>query len=893
MKVSYLNYSMSVIVGRALPDVRDGLKPVHRRVLFTMFENGLVHNKPTRKSANVVGTCMARFHPHGDTAIYDTLVRMAQDFSMRYLLVQGQGNFGSIDGDSAAAMRYTEVRMTAFSEEILADIEKETVDFVPNFDGSLKEPTVLPSKIPNLLVNGSSGIAVGMATNIPPHNLREVCNAVIAIIDNPEATVEDLMHHIIAPDFPTGGIIIDDGGLMDAYKTGRGRIIVRAKISVEERKAERMNLIVTEIPYQVNKSILIEDIARMVRDKVVSGIMDIRDESDRDGMRIVFELKAGANPDIVQNQLFKHSRLQTTFGIINLALVNNQPRTLPLKSLLQHFVDHRFEMVTKRSKFDLKKATERHHLLEGLIIAINNIDKAVEIIKGSKSAEVARAGLQAHFSLSDPQAQAILEMRLSRLTALEQGKIRQEQSDLVKAIASLKELLSSRENVLTVIHQEMVEISKQFGDARKTSLESGHVEIEEADIIKPEEMVVTISHAGYAKRLPVDTYRQQRRGGRGVTGATTREEDFIEQVFVANTHDTLLVFTNKGKVHWLKVFDLPSTGRTAMGTALVNLLSMDPQEMPTACITVVSFDPAKFVFMATAKGVVKKVSLDSFANPRKGGILAMSLQQDDELIGVILTDGRKQIVLATEQGMAVKFEEDEVRDMGRSAMGVRGIKLKGDDRVVGMVIADIAKQVLTITEKGCGKRTVFDEYRLISRGGIGVINIKITDKNGKVVSVQSVAEHEEIILISRNGILIRTPINGISSIGRATQGVRVMRLEPDDSVVSATVIEPEDNGSNDASPSMQGPGPDPSDPDSKYPDPKYPDSKFPDGQYPDGQYPDGQYPDQQSTVSDQPFTDSSVPDQDGSLDIPESDPADPVLDVLKSAGMPPIDQPKE
>lgn len=866
MKQSYLNYSMSVIVGRALPDVRDGLKPVHRRVLFTMFENNLVHNKPFRKSANVVGTCMARYHPHGDAAIYDTLVRMAQDFSLRYLLIQGQGNFGSVDGDAAAAMRYTEARLTKFSEDLLEDIDKETVEFTPNFDGSLKEPTVLPSKIPNLLVNGSSGIAVGMATNIPPHNLKEVCSAVVALIDNPDVGVKDLMNYIVAPDFPTGGLIIDDGGLQDAYEHGRGRVVVRARMNVEERRSERMNLIVTEIPYQVNKAQLIEDIARLVREKVVQGILDIRDESDRDGMRVVFELKAGANPDIVQNQLFKHSRLQTTFGIINLALVNNQPQTLSLKSMLSHFVNHRLEMVTRRCQFDLKKAEEKNHILEGLIVALIHIDQIVSLIKGSKSAEVAKAGLQASFPISEIQAQAILDMRLQRLTSLEQDKIRHEQSELVKLISRLRDILSSPKNVLNIIREEMIGISKEYGDSRKTVVEAGRVEIEEVDIIKPEEVVVTISHAGYAKRLPLDTYHQQRRGGRGVTGATTRDQDFIEDLFVANTHDTLLVFTNTGKVHWLKVFDLPSTGRTAMGTALVNLLSLDEKELPSACIPIQSFDPSQFVFMSTAKGVVKKVALDSFANPRKGGILAVSLQPDDELIGVLLTQGKQQVLLATKNGMAVKFDESDVRDMGRSAMGVRGIRLKGDDRVIGLVLAAAGKEVLTVTRKGFGKRTAFDEYRLTSRGGVGVINIKISEKNGPVVSVLSVQETEGLMVISKNGIIIRTSIGGISSIGRATQGVRVMRLEENDEVMSATVIAPEENeGLTPLNPLDKCPGNDSND---------------------DSEIVGGGLGNQSSISSIQNEGGEEV--GDGSLDIPESDPSDPLMESLGVPNVIPI-----
>ncbi|VVB81630.1 DNA gyrase subunit A [uncultured archaeon] len=791
MKASYLDYSMSVIVGRALPDVRDGLKPVHRRVLFAMYDMGMLHNKPFKKSARIVGEVLGKYHPHGDMAVYDAMVRLAQDFSLRYPLVQGQGNFGSIDGDNAAAMRYTEARLNKLAEEILQDIDKETVDFVPNFDASLQEPSVLPAKVPNLLVNGSSGIAVGMATNIPPHNMSEVCDGIIKTIDKPDIDVLELMQTIKAPDFPTGGQIMGLSGLKEAYKSGRGRIIVRAKTHLEEAK-NKTRIIVTEIPYMVNKSEMIEAIADLVRDKKIQGISDLRDESDREGMRIVIDLKVGANSDVVLNQLFAHSRLQETFGINLLALVDNQPRLLSLKDIIQNFIDYRRQIVRKRTQFDLTQATDKAHLLEGLIVALNNIDAVVQLIKQSKSADEAKIALMADYKLSEKQAQAILDMTLRRLTSLEQSKIRSEHEDLLKLIKDLKEILASEQKILGLIKAELLELKERYGDARRTQLLESEVSaIEEESLIKPEDDVITITHAGYVKRLPVDTYKQQRRGGKGIIAAEAKEEDFIESLFVANTHDYMLFFTNLGKVHWIKVYQILEAGRYAKGTAIVNLLQLGEKEKVTAFIPVKQFEEDKFLFMVTLNGTVKKTSLAEFSNPRKGGIIALGLDEKDELKSVMLTDGNQQIIIATKQGMAVKFHESDVRAMGRTATGVIGIRLR-DDAVIGATIADDKRTLVTVTEKGYGKRTLISDYRLISRGGVGVINIKITDKNGSVVGIASVIDEDELMLISQNGVLIRTPVKGISVIGRNTQGVRVMKLEENDKVISLAKIIPEE-----------------------------------------------------------------------------------------------------
>jgi DNA gyrase subunit A len=792
MQQSFLGYAMSVIVSRALPDVRDGLKPVHRRILYAMNEMGMLHNKPFKKSARIVGEVLGKYHPHGDSAVYDSMVRMAQDFSLRYPLVQGQGNFGSVDGDSAAAMRYTEARLNKLSEEMLQDLDKETVLFVPNFDGSLTEPAVLPSKAPNLLINGSSGIAVGMATNIPPHNLPEVCDGAIKVIDHPSVEPEELFTIIKGPDFPTGGIIQGSTGIKEAYKTGRGKVLVKAKIQVEEVK-KRTRLIITEIPYQVNKAQLIEEIARLVRDKKIQGISDLRDESDREGMRIVIELRQGANTDIVQNQLLKHTRLQTTFGIIMIALVDNEPKTLNLKKLLEEFIKHRRIVVRKRTEYELKQATEKAHILEGLIVALDNIDPVIKLIKEAKSAKEAKQGLLDDYKLSEKQAQAILDMKLQRLTGLEQEKIREDHKNLIQLIKELKEILESEGKILGIIKKELTELKEQYGDERRTKIIAEEAQrFEEEELIKPEETVVTLTHAGYIKRQPLDVYKQQKRGGRGVIGMETKETDFVEEIFTANTHDYLLCFTNKGKIHWIKVYQIPEAGRYAKGTAIVNMLELGKTEKITACIPIKDFKKDQYLFFVTKKGTVKKTSLDEFSKPRKGGIIALGLTDDDELINVDWTDGNKKIIIATEQGMAVHFDETDVRPMGRTARGVIGIKLKKNDNVIGAVVAEENKTVLTVTEKGYGKRTPISEYRLTSRGGVGVINIKVTDKNGKAVAIKSVADDDEIILISQQGIVIRTAAKGISIVGRATQGVRVMRLENQDKLVAAAKIAKEE-----------------------------------------------------------------------------------------------------
>jgi DNA gyrase subunit A len=796
MKKSYLDYSMSVIVGRALPDIRDGLKPVHRRILFAMYKMAMLHNKPFKKSARIVGEVLGKYHPHGDMAVYDAMVRMVQDFSLRYPLIQGQGNFGSIDGDNAAAMRYTEARLKQIAEEMLQDIDKNTVKFVPNFDGSLKEPSLLPAKIPNLLVNGSSGIAVGMATNIPPHNLTEVCDGVIKLIDSPEIEVEELMETITAPDFPTGAAICGSSGIKQAYKTGRGKLTVRANTNVEETKT-RNRLIVTEIPYQVNKSSLISEIASLVREKRVQGIVDIRDESDREGMRIVIDLKTGANPDIVLNQLYKHTNLQTTFGVIMLGLVDNEPKILNLKQLIEQFVKHRKNVVKKRTKFELNKAEERAHILEGIIVALTNVDDVIALIKGSKTVDSAKGSLEAKYKLTEKQAQAILEMRLQRLAALEQKKVKDEHQELIRLIAELKEILASEQKILDIIKKELEEIKKKYGDERRTQVIIGEeTDIDVEDLIKPEEVVVTISHSGYIKRLPLSTYKEQKRGGKGIIASGKKEEDFIEEIFVANTHSSILFFTNLGKVHWLKVYQIPEASRQSKGTAIVNLLQLDKSEKVTTYVRVREFKKDRFITMVTKLGTVKRTPLDNFSNPRRGGIIAVGLNKGDELIDVRLTDGKTQLIIATANGMAVRFMETDIRPMGRTAVGVRGISLKGDDEVIGMVRADEQKTLLTVTKKGFGKRTPVKDYRLIKRGGVGVINIKITGKNGKVASIRSVTDDDGLMFITRNGITIRTTTKGISVIGRNTQGVRVMRLDSADELVAAAKVPREENGNN-------------------------------------------------------------------------------------------------
>lgn len=788
MKSSYLDYAMSVIVGRALPDVRDGLKPVHRRILYAMNDLGMFFNKPFKKSARIVGDCLGKYHPHGDTAVYDAMVRMVQPFSLRYPLINGQGNFGSIDGDSAAAMRYTEARLQKIAGEMLQDIDKETVKFTDNFDSSLKEPTVLPAKLPNLLINGSSGIAVGMATNIPPHNLSEVGNAVIATIDNPDISAGGLREYIKGPDFPTGGIICGINGIRCAYEQGRGRVVVRARADIEE-KGKREVIIVTEIPYMVNKSMLIEEIANLVRDKRITGISDLRDESDREGMRIVIELKHGANTEIVLNQLYKHSRMQTTFGVIMLSLVDNKPVVLNLKSMISEFIKHRQIVVRRRTKFDLKKAETRAHILEGLTIALDHIDDVVAKIKASKNVEEAKTVLMADYGLSEEQSKAILEMRLQKLASLEQQKIKDEHKVIKERINKLKSVLASEQEILNIIKQETQELIDSYGDKRRTAInldfEDEDIDIE--DLIKPEDMVVTITHAGYVKRLTLDTYREQRRGGKGKIATGTKEEDFVEDVFVANTHDYILFFTNQGKVKWLKVYKIPEAGRLAKGIPLVNLLAFAEGERAAACVRVKEFKEM-FVVMCTKKGRIKKTAIEEFSRPRKGGIMAIDLREGDELINTILTDGNQQILIATRLGQAVKFKESDVRPMGRTAAGVKGISLRSGDVVVDMVKAADDLALLTITENGYGKRTKISDYRLTRRGSIGVRNIITSQRNGNVITVKAVPDDIGLLFMSRDGIAIRTKASGISIIGRNTQGVKLMNLAAGDKVVAAAKI---------------------------------------------------------------------------------------------------------
>jgi DNA gyrase subunit A len=775
LKTSFLDYSMSVIVSRALPDVRDGLKPVHRRLLYTMHEMGLRHGRPYRKSARIVGDCMGKLHPHGDQALYDALVRMAQEWSMRYPLVDGQGNFGSIDGDSPAAMRYTEARMTAITAEMLADIDKETIDAVPNYDGQEEEPTVLPSAIPNLLVNGSQGIAVGMATNCAPHNLVEVCDAVVHFIDDPQCTSDELMRYVHGPDFPTGGIIYGTGGLVEAYRTGRGRVQVRARTSVEhDKRTGRDKIIVNEIPYQVNKSRLMESIANLVREKTVEGISDLRDESDREGLRIVIELRKGDEPQVVLNQLFRHTDMQTTFGIISLALVNGAPRLLSLLDLVRHYVDHRAEIVRRRTEYDLRKAEDRAHIVEGLLKAIDHIDEVIRIIRESADVDTARESLIAAFGFTVVQANSILAMRLRRLTGLERQELQDEYAQLLQDIERFKMILSSDKNILVEVRKEVEAVKDKYGDDRRTEILEDASEFSVEDLIADENMVVTVSNAGYIKRVPVATYRKQRRGGRGVAGMETKDEDFVSDLFIASTHQYILFFTTKGRVHWRKVHELPKASRTARGRAIVNLLDMDSDERVTACVPVRDLKEDKMVLMVTRQGIVKKTELSAFSNPRAAGIIAIDIQADDALIDVQITSGGDNILIATRDGMAIRFPESDVRPMGRNARGVIGIKLDEGDQVIGTSIALAESTVLSVTEHGFGKRTKVGEYRLQHRGGSGIINIKTTERNGKVVGMLTVDDRDEVVLVSSDGIVMRCAVNGIRIIGRNTQGVKVM-----------------------------------------------------------------------------------------------------------------------
>ena len=776
MKTSFMDYSMSVIVSRALPDVRDGLKPVHRRILYTMHELGLVHNRGFRKSAAVVGDTMGKYHPHGDSAIYDALVRMAQEWNLRYPLVDGQGNFGSIDGDSPAAMRYTETRMAGITAEMLADIEKETVDTQDNYDSRLQEPIVLPSAIPNLLVNGSYGIAVGMATSCPPHNLTEVCDAAVHLIDNPESSTDDLLKFVQGPDFPTGGIIYGAQGLVEAYRTGRGRVSVRARVAIElNKKTGKESIIVQEIPYQVNKSRLIENIANLVRGKTIEGISDLRDETDKDGMRVVIELRKGEEPQVVLNQLYKHTQMQDTASINMLALVNGSPKVLPLRDAIYYYIEHRAEIVERRTRFDLDKAEARAHILEGLLKAIDHIDEVIAIIRSSKDTDEARDRLKERFGFSDAQANAILAMRLRRLTGLEREELEKEYADLLMEIERLRNILSSEKTIKAEVRKEIVAVRKKYGDERRTKILGETTEFSVEDLIADEDMVVTVSNAGYIKRLPVSTYRQQRRGGKGVTGMETKEEDFVKDLFIASTHQYMLFFSNKGRVYWRKVHELPKAGRTARGRAIVNLLSLSGDESITACLPVRDLkEEGKTVFMVTAKGTVKKTMLKAFSNPRATGIIAIELEEGDRLIDVQITSGEDNILLATAHGKAIRFPEKDVRAMGRTARGVVGIRIAEDDEVIGVSRAQDDRTVLTVTENGFGKRTKVGEYRLQHRGGQGIINIKTTARNGLVIGMQTVDDDDEIVLVSTDGIVMRTAVKGIRAIGRNTQGVKVM-----------------------------------------------------------------------------------------------------------------------
>ncbi|WP_136524188.1 DNA gyrase subunit A [Geomonas ferrireducens] len=802
MKRSYMDYAMSVIVGRALPDVRDGLKPVHRRCLYAMYDMSNDWNKPYKKSARVVGDVIGKYHPHGDTAVYDTLVRMAQDFSLRYPLVDGQGNFGSIDGDSPAAMRYTEIRMEQLAHELLNDLDKETVPFGPNYDDSLKEPLVLPSKFPNLLVNGSAGIAVGMATNIPPHNLSEVIDGIVAIIDNPQLTFEELVELIPGPDFPTGGFIYGREGIMKAYSTGRGIIQMRAKVQIEtQKKTERQSIVVTEIPYQVNKARLVEKIAELVKEKKIEGISDLRDESDREGMRVVIELKKDENPTIILNHLYKQTQMQSSFGIIMLAIVHNRPRVLTLRETIDFFIEHRKEIVTRRTIFDLKKAEARAHILEGLKIALDNLDEVIALIKASASPAEAKVGLMEKFGLSDLQAQAILDMRLHRLTGLEREKILEELREILKYIARLKEILASEAEILKIIVGELLELKDKFGDKRRSEIVMQTADISLEDTIVEEDMVVTISHTGYIKRNAVTLYRAQRRGGKGKTGMKTKEEDFVEQLFIASTKDYLMFFTDAGKVYWLKVYEIPEAGRAARGKAIVNLLNLANNEKITTILPVKEFVDDKFIMMATRNGVVKKTNLMEYSHPRVGGIIAVNLDEGDKLISVALTDGKQDVLLATATGKAIRFKEDDVRTVGRVSRGVRGMTLEDDDVVIGMEILNenfTDSTIFTVTENGYGKRTEISEYRTQTRGGKGVITIKTTERNGQVVDIKQVVDDNDLMLITDQGKILRVSVAGFSIIGRNTQGVRLMVKEENERVVAvARLAEKEDQDEND------------------------------------------------------------------------------------------------
>jgi DNA gyrase subunit A len=787
MKTSFIAYAMAVIINRALPDVRDGLKPVHRRILYSMGELGVTPDKPYRKSARIVGDVLGKYHPHGDSSVYMAMVRMAQDFSIRHMLVGGHGNFGSVDGDAPAAMRYTEARLSPIAMELLRDMEKDTVDFYPNFDETLMQPSVLPSKFPNLLVNGTGGIAVGMATNVPPHNLAEVIDAAVCLIDDPESTVDDLMEYIKGPDFPTGGIILGMAGFTQAYNTGRGKVCVRARAEIDEFKAGRQRIIVTEIPYQVNKAALITRIAELVQDKHLEGISDIRDESDKSGMRIVIELKKDVNSNVILNRLYKHTQMQDTFGVIMLALVDNEPKVLNLKEMLYHYLEHQKTVIVRRTRYELEKAQARAHILEGLIIALDNIDEIVELIKKSPDVPTARESLMSRFGLTQIQAQAILDMRLQRLTGLERDKILEEYKKLLERIAYLNSILASPQMVLDIIKQEMLEIKDKYADERRSEIAFSAEDIDLDELIQEEEMVVTLTHFGYIKRLRVDTYRTQRRGGRGVTGLSTREEDFAEHVMVTSTHSNLLFFTNKGKVYKRKCYHLPETGRTAKGMAIVNLLQLDAGEKVSAVLPIADFENDAMLVLATKKGLIKKTHVSEFRNIRTNGIIAIGMREGDELIGVLETSGSDNLILGTAKGMSVMFSEEDVRDMGRGAMGVKSATLREGDSVVGISIADPKEEVLVISENGYGKRTPVSEYSLQKRGGIGVKTLRVTDKTGDMCTLNVVDGTEDLMVINDAGVIIRMKVSEISVYGRDTQGVRLMNVGEDSKVVSVAL----------------------------------------------------------------------------------------------------------
>jgi len=782
MKNSYLDYSMSVIVARALPDVRDGLKPVHRRVLYGMYELGLTHSKPTKKSARIVGEVLGKYHPHGDMAVYDTMVRMVQDFSLRYPLIDGQGNFGSVDGDSPAAMRYTEVRMQRIAEELLTDIKKNTVDFTRNFDDSLDEPLVLPANLPNLLINGSSGIAVGMATNIPPHNITEVISAVKAVIDNPEITIAELMHYISGPDFPTGGIIYGIDGIHRAYHTGKGKVYVRARVEIEEKDNGKSVILIKEIPYQVNKLTLINKIVELIKTKRIEGIADLRDESDREGMRVVIEVKKDYDPQIILNLLYKHSQMQVTFSINMLALVQGRPRVLNLKEMIGYFVDHRLEVVVRRTKYELDEAEKRAHILAGLRIAIDNIDEIVELIKTSLSPEEAKNRLIERFKLSEVQAKAILDMRLQRLTGLERDKIEKEYQELLLLIDKLKAILVSKEKQKEIIKSEMDELVRKYADERRTEIVSTIEDFSMEDMIAEEDVVITVSHRGFIKRFPLAEYRTQNRGGRGATGAVPKENDFVEHIFIANTHEYILFFTDSGKCHWLKVHSIPPAGKTSKGRPIINLIDIENGEKIRAFISVKEFEDHHYILMATSKGIVKKTPLNAFSHPRKGGIIAINIREDDQLIEAKLSGGQCNVVFVTHNGRSINFHEKDVRAMGRSATGVRAIRLKKGDQAIAMVVAKENFQLLTISEKGFGKRTPLTEFRTQTRGGSGIIAMKLTPKTGKLVKALGISEQEDIMIITENGVVIRQNTSDISIIGRNTQGVKLIRLDENDKI---------------------------------------------------------------------------------------------------------------